>query len=155
MIEQSQKPSWMLLYGVLTFLILLAAGLLYVFITSSIKLYSGISLLTSSITFDKGAFYLPGCEIGFGVLLFVIIYEIALGKELTKKIARSCTQIGIIALIAVFSLPPIAQYMVEKIMHKHNYELCEPASHQWLFSKTIVYVNNSAVCNKLLGSKRR
>lgn len=153
MIEQSQKPSWMLLYGVLTFLVLLAVGLLYVFITSAVKLYSGISSLTSSITFDKGAFYLPGCEIGFGVLLFVIIYEIALGKELTGKMARTCTKIGIIAIIVAFALPPISQYSVEKLMHKHSYELCEPASHQWLFSKTMVYVNNLAVCEKLSESK--
>jgi len=153
MIDEAQKPSWMLLYGVLAFLVLLAVGLLYVFITSSLKLYGGITTLSASISFDKGAFYLPGCEIGFGVLLFIIIYEIALGKELTKKIARVCTRFGIAAIIIVFALPPLAQYAVENIMHKNDYLVCESASHQWLFARTIVYVNNSAVCNKLAASK--
>lgn len=154
MIEQSQKPSWVLLYGVLAFLILLAGALFYLFITSSSNLYTDLNSLKPIISFDKGSFYLPGVEIGLGVLLFIIIYEIALGKKLTRKMAKVCTRISVMAVIIIFTLPTVMQYMVENTIDKHHYQECGSASHQWLFAKTLVYANDSVLCQKNSKSKK-
>ena len=116
------------------------------FILSITDLLQILSSLPEVVSFDKGAFYLPGVFLGMSVLIFAIVYEAVLRKEATKKYASICTKIIIAALLIIFALPMIAHSGVENHLLQKKYSICSEASHQWLHSRTIVYVSSRDKC---------
>lgn len=105
MVGQAQKPSGILLYSILAFIGLLMMGLLYIFIFSVENLSAKIKAFSPFFIFHVGAFYLPGFEVGFALLIFVIIYTLALGKKFNNKVAVWCTGIGVFAIVLIYALP--------------------------------------------------
>ena len=144
--SQLPNPSKPMLYTGLVVFIGLAVAVFGYFLQSVIELIQALISLPEVVSFDKGAFYMPGVFIGLVVLNFAIFYESILRQELTKKIASVCTQISIAAVIIIFVLPMLVHRSVENYMTENNYSVCSEASHQWLHSRTIVYVGKQGIC---------
>lgn len=143
---QLPNPSKPMLYTGLVFLIGLAVVVLSYFMQSVIELIQALVSLPEVVSFDKGAFYMSGVFLGLVVLIFAAIYESVLRKELTEKIASICTKTGIAALVIIFILPMVVHSGVENHLLQKNYSICSEASHQWLHSRTIVYVSSRDKC---------
>jgi hypothetical protein len=147
--SQLPNPSKPMLYTGLVFLIGLAVAVLSYFLQSVIELIQAFRSLPEIISFDKGAFYMPGVFIGLAVLIFAAVYESVLRKKLSNKIASACTRTGVAAVLIIFVLPMVVHSSVENYLLQKNYSICSEASHQWLHSRTIVFVSSQNVCKSL------
>jgi len=154
-VAQVQKNSPVVLYGGLAAFIAMALVAFAFFFVTAIGLFDDLSMLPASISFDKGAFYLLGVGLALSVLTFVIIYEPVMGNILTPKIGGLCTKLTIAGVLIMFILPHLVHYGVQSFLTSRGYEVCGCASHQWLHSRTIVYVRNQDVCDRLMLEKRR
>ncbi len=147
MSQYENKPSPLVLYSGLAGLILFTIGILvYFFYVASITIYFLVTL-PNHISFDKGAFYLLGAGVGLSALIFAGIYESCLGKVLSKKTSSRITKVALAGLLVMFSLPHVMHYLADRLLKKQGYLICDQTSHQWLHSKTIVYVKNSNICS--------
>lgn len=144
--SQLPNPSKSMLYTGLVIFVGLAVAVFSYFLQSAIELIQALVSLPEVVSFDKGAFYMPGVFLGLVVLIFAAVYESVLRKELTKKIASVCTRSSISALLIVFILPMVVHSGVENHLLQKNYSICSEASHQWLHSRTIVYVSTQDKC---------
>lgn len=144
--SQLPNPSKPMLYTGLVVFVGFALAVFGYFLQSVIELIQALVSLPEVVSFDKGAFYMPGVFIGLVVLIFAIVYESVLRKELTKKIASVCTRTVIAAVFIIFVLPMLVHRSVDNYMTEKNYSICNEASHQWLHSRTIVYVSKRGIC---------
>lgn len=113
----------------------------------------GFNDLAGYFYFNKSIFYLPGIVLGLSMLIYVIVHESVLRKILTRKKADICTRVGIGSVIFTLVLPQLVDYAVDEYFTELRYGICREASHQWLHSKTIVYVKTPAVCERLAKQK--
>lgn len=144
--SQLPNPSKPMLYTGLIVFVGLAVAIFGYFLLSVSELIQALVSLPEVVSFDKGAFYMPGVFLGLVVLIFAAVYESILRKQLTKKIASIITKIAIAAVIITFVLPMVVHSSVENYMIEKNYSVCDEASHQWLHSRTIVYVRTRDKC---------
>ena len=149
--SQLPNPSKPMLYTGLVVFAGLAVAVFIYFLQSAIELIQALVSLPEVVSFDKGAFYMPGVFLGLVVLIFVAVYESVLRKELTKNISSVCTKTGIAAVLIIFILPMIVHSSVENHLLPKKYSICSEASHQWLHSRTIVYVSTQEKCKQVIG----
>jgi len=154
-VAQAQKPSALVLYGTLSMLIAIALTAFGFFFVRAIGLFDDLKVLPPSISFDKGAFYLFGVGLVLSVLTFAGIYESVMRKTLAPKLSGQFTKLVIGGVVVTLLLPHLVHYGVQSFLTSRGYEVCGGASHQWLHSRTIVYVRNQDVCDRLVLEKRR
>ena len=147
--KDRDQPSTLLRYSAPTAFLAMTIGALAWFVFGAID--TAHQLLTDAevVSFNKGVFYMLGVGIGLAVLSFVLVYEYWLGKPLTNTMTTVCTRIGIGSVAVIFLLPQIVHSQVENYVKDKGYEICPGASHQWLHSRTIVYVSNMGLCFEL------
>lgn len=154
MTKQQPNPSKTTLYGGLFVMLLLTITALGYFVYTLADLVKNINDMPLSIAFDKGSFYMPGVVLGLAMLIFAAVYESVFRKEMTALIASRCTRTGIAAVLLMFVLPQLAQYTVDGYLTQRDYISCDEASHQWLHAKTLVYVSEQSVCEKITALKQ-
>jgi len=154
-VENNKKPSALFKYSFLVVFILMTFGAMYWFIVSTMDLIEQVVTHSPSVVFDKGSFYLLGVSIGLCALLFAMIYEGLIKKELTETITKRVTRVALIGIGLMIILPQIAHYAVEDNMKSNGYMVCEPVSSSWLMYKHIVYVSNAETCVELFAEKEK
>ena len=102
-----------------------------------------------AVSFDKGAFYLLGVGFGLATLSFVLIYELWFGKTLPRDLANVCTRLAYVSIAILLVLPPIAHMLTEDYVEQRGLSVCEEASTQWLFARTILYLDSRHECRKI------
>jgi hypothetical protein len=150
MSRHEKKPSKLLLFGGLTLFGLMTIGGLGYFLFVAINMLGNLLSLPDHISFDKGAFYLPGVSIGLAALIYAGVYESCLEKTLTEKHTRQITKFAISGIIIMFLFPHLAHYLTDQFLQNKKYEICREVSRQWLHSRTIVYVRDAGVCSELI-----
>ncbi len=105
------------------------------------------------IFFDKGSYYMLGVGVSLLSLGFVAIVEFWGGKPITSKQNIIFSRLAISGVVFLFVIPHIAHFTVDKYLKKHNYTVCEEASHQWLFVRNIIYIQPSIECSVDLKKK--
>jgi len=141
-----EKPSWAIrIFGPLLF-ITGALGALVWFFNRVSLLISGMS--EDVVVVDKGSFYMLGVGVGLLALSMAGILEAWFLKTLTKKNITIISRTAIIGVILTFTTPHLIDYLSSNTLQNEGYSICEEASHQWLFSRYIVYVQDSVICIK-------
>ena len=153
--ETLKKSSAHIKYRLLAFFILIIFGALFWFIDSSMDLIEQIVTHSPSIVFDKGSFYLLGVCLGLCSLLFAMVYEGVMKKELTETITKRIIQTALVGVGLMIVLPQIVHYAVEENMISKGYLVCTPVSSSWLMYKHVVYVSNTETCVELLAEKEK
>ena len=149
--EDREKPSWAIrIFAPLLFILGSTAALLW-FFYRLIALFSGAQ--SDIIVFDKGSFYMLGVGIGMLILAIVTVQEGWLGRVLSKKQSTYLTRLAVISLAVLFVVPHFVHYLTDSYLSIRGYSVCEEASHQWLFVRDIVYVQESMECNENLKKK--
>ena len=151
--EVTEKPSLLMQYITTLMLILMMVGAFVWFGITLIDTAQQIYLRPTSISFNKGVFYMFGAGIGLGVLVVAMITEVVLKKHLSKRLNAFLTKVAISGVIIIFLLPQVVHYLIADYLEGQGYEVCHEASHQWLHSRTIVFVNDMEVCLELANKK--
>ena len=144
------NPSKLTLYTDLLVLIGSSIAALGYFLVAAIELFLQLQSLPAAVTFDKGAFYLFGVGLGLAVLIFAIVHESVLRRPLSGPKTSAITLTGMLAVAITIILPQVVHYVTDATLTQHDYVICEQASHQWLHSKTIVYIRNAGNCDALV-----
>jgi len=147
-IEDREKPPWAIRIFAPPMFILTSLGAFSWFFWKFSALVTGIT--AEVVLIDKGAFYMLGAGVTMLVLSFVMVREILLGKILTDKAASLLSKIGIAGVVIMFSLPHVIHYVSSSYLESNGYTVCEEASHQWLFNKKTVYIQESVECRESL-----
>ncbi len=121
---------------------------------NTIDLFKQISSHNPGIIFDKGSFYLPGVSVVLGSLLYNMIYEGMLKRELTPTIAKRITYSAFAGIGLIIILPQVAHYTVQDRLESNGYNVCEQASSQWLMYRKIAYTTNTETCMDMVEIKR-
>lgn len=149
--EEREKPSWAIrIFGPLIFVFGSVAALLW-FFYRAFYLFRGS--LSEIVVFDKGSFYMFGVGLGMLVLAFVTVQEGWLNRPLSKKQSVFLTRLAIIGAALIFTVPHIVHYAANSFLEKKGYVVCEEASHQWLFVRDIVYIQETVECSENLKKK--
>ena len=101
------------------------------------------------VLFDKGACYLFGAGLGLSILTFVLVYEFWYGKPLSDKLSKMCTRLAFLSIVVLLVLPHVCHYITGNYLGSKGYIVCEKASTQWLFTKEIVYINETQDCGEI------
>jgi len=144
--KQISKP--MLYAGLGALIIMTMIGISY-FTYAVFTLGKDLSNHSDNISFNKGAFYLLGASIGLASIVFAGIYESGLGHTLSKALGSTITKVALAGLIIMLVLPHVTHYFVSSAVESDGYSICDAASHQWLYSKTIVFTRNEEACRLL------
>jgi hypothetical protein len=100
------------------------------------------------VVVDKGSFYMLGVGVGLLALSMAGILETWFLKTLTKKNITVISRTAIIGVILTFTTPHLIDYLSSNTLKNKGYSVCEEASHQWLFFRDIVYVQDPVICIK-------
>jgi len=151
--EDNQKPSLLRQYiGILVF-ILMSIGAFYGFGYFAIDTVEQLISHSSSISFDKGAFYLLGVGIGLGALVIGMIIEVWKKQPPSDRVAKRVMRTAILGLAIMFLFPQLVHYAIADYLAARDYGICQEASHQWLQARTIVYTDNPETCLQLANEK--
>lgn len=105
------------------------------------------------VLIDKGSYYMLGVGIGMLDLSFVVIWEQWLAKPLTKTVTKIFSRLAVASVVLLFALPHAIHYLADVNLKSKGYLVCEEASHQWLFVRNIVYIQQPMECSESLRSK--
>jgi len=154
-VEVRESPSLLVL--VLGFAALLIFGLLGLFLfgLALIQLISDITNYPPSISFHKGGFYGLGGGGMMLLLLSLFIWEVILKQKSSEKAVKIYHKVLIIGLVTTLGLPHIVHYAFLNHLQSKSYITCDEMSTRWLHDLTIVYVQNRAVCEKLMADKAK
>lgn len=149
--ETRDPPS--LLNKIITPPLLLVGGISAVlwFIYRLLFLYKSLS--EPIVLFDKGSYYMLGVGVGLLSLAFVVIKEFWGGEPITSKQSFVLSRLAVSGVILLFVVPHASHFAADKYLTKHDYTVCEAASHQWLFVRDIVYVQPFVECSADLKKK--
>lgn len=151
--EEIEKPSVLMRVGSPIFFIGLTLASLYLFATEVISTTGQLLSQPESISFNKGAYYLLGVGLGVGALTIGTVTSFWFGKTLSQKTVKLLMKVAVGCIALMLIVPQFVHYEINRYLVNVGYDVCEPASHQWLHSRTIVYVKNAKVCTEL-GLKR-
>jgi len=126
--------------------IVMALGCFYGFLNASLGMLNQILQSNDLVIFNKGAFYLLGVTLGLGVLVFVMVYQGVLKKELTASFSRWFSRIAVFSVLLIVVLPVVSHFLVEPYLLSRDYRVCTEASHTWFYLSEIVYVKNEIAC---------
>ena len=147
--DEEKAPFWIRVLMGIVFFILAASSLTW-FVYSGVNLGVGLYKLSPVIEFDKGSMYMLGCGIGFSFIFITGVLQGILGKNLSKK-SESFLARGMIAgVVIMLTFPQIVNYVVNEIIPKDRYMICEEMSYQWMAYKKIVYTDNQSTCDALI-----
>jgi hypothetical protein len=149
--EKGDSPSLIDRIGTPLFLLALGASAAVWFISRAFSLFSNGS--SPVVTFDKGSCYLFGASIGLLTLTYMIVREFWLKRPLTNKQSAFFSCIAISGVVLMFVFPHVAHLAADKYFKVYGYSVCEEASHQWLFMRDIVYIDESVECSSDLKKK--
>jgi len=145
MIDREQ-PSWAIrIFGPLLFITGALGALIWFFYRVSL-LISGMS--EEVVVVDKGSFYMLGVGVGLLALSIACILETWFLKTLTKKNLAIISRTAIVGVILTFTIPHLIDHLSSNTLKNEDYSVCEEASHQWLFFRDIVYVQDPVICIK-------
>tara|TARA_B110001454_G_C12548505_1_gene362504 strand:- start:66 stop:503 length:438 start_codon:yes stop_codon:yes gene_type:complete len=112
-------------------------------------LFETVSAITHDsvrVAFDQGAFYLLGATIGLLALIFIMIYQGILMRELTKKVTNWFSRIAVVGIFTAFILPVVSHMVIEEIVFDKGYELCTAETSTWFYLSEIVYLKTGSGC---------
>jgi hypothetical protein len=118
----------------------------YSFGTALFATVSAISHDSVRVVFDQGAFYLLGATIGLLALIWIMIYQGILMKELTEKLTSWFSRIAVSGMLTVFILPVVSHIVIEKIVLDKGYEICTAETSTWFYLSEIVYLKTGSAC---------
>lgn len=118
----------------------------YSFGTALFATVSAISHDSLRVVFDQGAFYLLGATIGLLALIWIMIYQGILMRELTKKVTSCFSRIAVTGILTAFILPVVSHVVVEKIVLNKGYEICTAETSTWFYLSEIVYLKVGSAC---------
>lgn len=148
--EDREKPSKSVLYAGVFCFFLFAAWAFIWFWLETYSTFLAFFHLEHVISFNKGALYLFGVGLGMWALVGYMLAELWLGKPPSKRYEKVVTRLGVAGLVLAFSLPHVVHYSLDAWLDSRDYTICEPASHQWLHSVTLVYTKTETECLRLL-----
>ena len=153
--EVNVVPSMLVTVPVTTTLFIFGVlGVLF-FGLASMQLISDITSYPPSISFEKGSFYGLGTGVGMLMLVYLFTSEFIFKKKLTKRAGGIFNKMLIICLVTTLGLPHIVHYAFLNHLESKSYITCEEMSTRWFHDRTIVYVQNRAVCEKLMADKAK
>ncbi len=118
----------------------------YSFGAALFEIVSTISNESVRVIFDKGAFYLLGATIGLLALIWIMLYQGILMKELTAKVTSWFSRIAVAGILTAFILPVISHVIIEEIVFDRGYELCSAEMSTWFYLSEIVYLKTGSAC---------
>jgi hypothetical protein len=150
--EDRDKPSWAIrVLGPFIFILGSTAALLWFFY----RLFYLFKVpLPEVVVLDKGSFYMLGVGVGMLVLAIVTVQEGWLGKPLSNTQSKYLTRMAYIGIALIFTTPHLVHYLADDYLVKSGYSVCEKASHQWLFVRDIVYIQETTECSEALKNKK-
>ena len=86
-------------------------------------------------------------------LAFIVIWEQWLLKPVTERVTKTFSRFAIASVVLLFALPHAIHYIVDYRLKSTGYSICEDASHQWLFVRDIIYIQQSVECSAELKKK--
>jgi len=149
--ETGDSPSLIDRIGTPLFLLALGNSAAVWFFYQAFLLFKNGS--SSVVTFDKGSCYLFGASIGLLTLTYMIVKEFWLKLPLSNKQSALFSRIAISGVVLMITFPHLAHYAADRYFTAHGYSVCEEASHQWLFMRKIVYIDESVECSSGLKKK--
>ena len=129
------------------------AAALFFFGYNTLYLIKALVEESRVISFDKGSVYLLGVGLGLGVVTYWFIRDV-MKKPASAAYNQKATRIAIGVIIIMVVLPHIVHYAVGHYLKPRGYVVCDEASYQWLYDRTIVYTANSNVCVELVAEER-
>lgn len=108
-------------------------------ILNLVEMATEIAKRSTSITIDKGVYYLFGVGLAFSFLLVDGIYNTVLRRPITKVAARLVNRIAIAGLILVVVMPNVVHLATAHYLEYNEYHFCQAQSSQWLLMRDIVY----------------
>ena len=118
----------------------------YSFGAALFETVSAISHGSVHIVFDQGAFYLLGATIGLLALIWIMIYQGILMRELTEKVTSWFSRIAVAGILTAFILPIVSHVVIEEIVFDRGYELCSAKTSTWFYLSEIVYLKTGSDC---------
>jgi hypothetical protein len=118
----------------------------YSFGAALFETISAISHDSVRVVFDQGAFYLLGATIGLLALIWIMIYQGILMRELTEKVTSWFSKIAVAGILTAFILPIVSHVIIEEIVFDRGYELCSAETSTWFYLSEIVYLKNGSDC---------
>jgi hypothetical protein len=118
----------------------------YSFGTALFATVSAISHDSVRVVFDQGAFYLLGATIGLLALIWIMIYQGILMRELTEKVTSWFSRIAVSGMLTAFILPVVSHVVIEKIVLDKGYEICTAETSTWFYLSEIVYLKTGSAC---------
>jgi hypothetical protein len=118
----------------------------YSFGAALFETISAISHDSVRVVFDQGAFYLLGATIGLLALIWIMIYQGILMKELTEKVTSWFSKIAVTGILTAFILPVISHIIIEDIVLDKGYEVCTAETSTWFYLSEIVYLKTGSDC---------
>jgi hypothetical protein len=101
---------------------------------------SAISHSSVRVFFDQGAFYLLGATIGLLALIWIMIYQGILMRELTEKVTSWFSRIAVTVILTAFILSVISHIIIEDMVLNKGYEICTAETSTWFYFSEIVYL---------------
>lgn len=141
-----EKPSILVQFATILVSISMSLGALFWFVLTAIDTVQQLLLSLPGISFNKGSFYLLGVAIGLGALVTFMIIEVWNKKPPSDRVTQLVTRVAISGVVIMFLLPHLVHYPIAHYLENQGYEVCHEASHRWLHSQEIVYVNNINTC---------
>jgi len=123
---------------------IVAAICLVLPILSFVEMVSAIAKRATSITIDKGVYYLFGVGLAFSFLIVDGVYNTVLRRPIGKAAARLVNRIAIAGLILIVVLPNIIHLATAHYLENSEYQFCQVQSSQWLFLRDIVYTHGDS-----------
>ncbi len=148
--DREKAPLAIRIFAPLVFLFGSIAALFWFFYRLAV-LFSGTQ--SEIVVFDKGSFYMLGVGIGVSVAAFTTVQEGWLGRLLSKKQSTLLTRLAVVSVASLFVAPNLIHYVANGYFSDRGYTVCEEASHQWLFVRDIVYIEQSVECSVNLKEK--
>lgn len=143
--ENREKPSWGIrVFGPLIFIVGGLAALIWFFYRVFRLIHHGLSDI---VVFDKGSFYMLGVGVGMSVLAAALVQEGWFDRVLTPKQTKYFTRLLVISLVLLVTIPHLVHFSADMVLKSEGYSVCEPASHQWLFVRDIVYISGATHCD--------
>jgi len=155
LIDKNPMPSVLIRYAGTLWFILMALGALVWFSISAFDLAQQLLTLPAVITLNKGTLYLFGVGIGLGALCIAAVFQFWLEQPLSDRFSKIITAGAVSGLLITFILPHAVHYPVASYLEKHGYQVCPAASHQWLHSRRIVFVNDQSICIQPMQNRQR
>jgi len=118
----------------------------YSFGAALFETVSAISHDSARIVFDQGAFYLLGATIGLLALIWIMIYQGILMRELTEKVTSWFSRIAVAGILTAFILPIVSHVIIDEIVFDRGYELCSAETSTWFYLSEIVYLQTGSAC---------